>query len=148
VPAQRRLANVFQYMIGNTDFSLIKGPDETDCCHNSVPMTATGGAPYTPVPYDFDFAGLVNAPYAVVDRRFPIRNVRQRFYRGRCIDNEYLPAVFEQFLARRQDFLDVLDTLDMANRRTKRDVAGYLDKFFEDITDPRRIEKQFIERCN
>jgi hypothetical protein len=147
-PAQRRLAYVFQYMIGNTDYSLINGPDESDCCHNTVPMTATGGAPYTPVAYDFDFAGLVNAPYAVVDRRFPISNVRQRFYRGRCMDNDYLPDLFATFIEQRPEFAAIVDELDMLSNRTRRDVTNYVDRFYRDITDPKRIEKQFIGRCN
>ena len=147
-PEQRRLAYVYQYMVGNTDYSLIHGADENDCCHNSVPMTSTGGAPYTPVLYDFDFSGLVNAPYAIVDRRFPISNVRQRFYRGRCIDNDYLPDIFATFIEQRPAFTAIVDELDMLSNRTRRDVTNYLDRFYRDITDPTRIEKQFIGRCN
>jgi hypothetical protein len=147
-PAQRRLAYIYQYMIGNTDYSLIHGADENDCCHNSVPMTATEGPPYTPVPYDFDFSGLVNAPYAVIDRRFRISNVRQRLYRGRCIDNEFLPENFAYFTEKRAAFLSILDEIDLLSGRTLRDVTGYLDRFFEDISDAGRIKKQFIDRCN
>jgi hypothetical protein len=148
VPEQRRLAYVYQYMIGNTDYSLIHGADENDCCHNSVPMTATGGPPYMPVPYDFDFAGLVNAPYAIVDRRFPISNVRQRLYRGRCVDNEHLPELFSRFREKREEFTAILGEPDMLSGRTRRDVTSYLDRFYRDISDPERIEKQFIDRCN
>ena len=61
---QQNLVNVFQYLIGNTDFSLTKAEPDKDCCHNADLMSAAGISPFTPLPYDFDFAGLVNAPYA------------------------------------------------------------------------------------
>ena len=40
--AHTNLINVFQFMIGNTDFSLIRGPADDDCCHNSVPFSSVG----------------------------------------------------------------------------------------------------------
>ena len=60
---------VFQYMISNLDWAMTAGPAGMDCCHNSRLMGAKGTTGATtgliPVPYDFDYAGLVNAPYAV-----------------------------------------------------------------------------------
>lgn len=146
-PAQMNLVSVFAYMIGNTDFSLIRGADELDCCHNSVPMTATGGPPYTPVPYDFDFAGMVNAPYAAPNPRFGLRNVRQRLYRGRCVNNERLPETFEHFVSKRTAMLDIIAGLEMVSNRTKRDVTRYLDGFYRDISNPETVQKQFIDMC-
>ena len=40
-----------------------------------------------PVPYDFDFSGLVGTPYATPPDQVPIKNVRTRFYRGYCSHN-------------------------------------------------------------
>jgi hypothetical protein len=79
---QTNLINLFQYLIGNTDYSLIRGPLDDNCCHNSVPFS-DGNDTYS-IPYDFDFAGLVNAPYADPNPRLNLRNVRTRLYRGRC----------------------------------------------------------------
>ncbi len=68
---------VFEYMIGNTDYSLY-------ALHNvrlvQLPETRLM---YT-VPYDFDLAGAVHPPYAIPDRRLGISSVTDRLYRGPC----------------------------------------------------------------
>ena len=74
---QMTFVNLFQYMIGNTDWSIPK-------CHNiklMVPKNDTLAQPFA-IPYDFDFCGLVDASYAVPDERFEIQSVRDRLYRG------------------------------------------------------------------
>jgi hypothetical protein len=144
---QQNLVNVFQYMIGNTDFSLINGVDENDCCHNSVPMTATGGPPYYPVPYDFDLSGLVNAPYATPNPRFRLRDVRQRLYRGRCRNNDLLDGTLDLFIDKREDMLDIVTEVDMLATTTKNNVNRYMDSFYREITDPKRVESRFLNKC-
>ena len=67
---QINLVSIFQYMIGNTDWSVpVK--------HNiklMVPKNDTLARPY-PIPYDFDYAGLVNAPYAVPDEQLALNRL-------------------------------------------------------------------------
>ena len=146
-PKQQNLVNIFQYMIGNTDFSLIQGVDENDCCHNSVPMTGTGGPPYMPVPYDFDLAGIVNAPYATPNPKFPIRSVRQRLYRGRCVNNEYIDESLALIVEHRDEMMSIIAELDVASDTTKKNVTRYLDAFFKEIADPKRVESKLRGRC-
>ena len=71
--------DLFQYLIGNTDWSVIYG-------HNIVHLKEPDGFE-TPVPYDFDFSGLVNASYAGPPPSLPIRSVRERVFRGFCRDD-------------------------------------------------------------
>jgi hypothetical protein len=52
---QAGLMYVYQYAIGNTDWSMTH-------FHNVKVMRI--GTDYFPIPYDFDFSGLVDAPYA------------------------------------------------------------------------------------
>ncbi len=65
---------VFQYMVGNTDWSMVQ-------FHNAEVFQNLEGI-YVPVPYDFDWTGFVSARYARPDERLRIRNVRLRIYRG------------------------------------------------------------------
>jgi hypothetical protein len=146
-PAQESLVNLFQYMIGNTDYSLVKGEDPEDCCHNSELLTATGEAPYTPLPYDFDLAGLVNARYAVPNPQFKLRSVRQRRYRGVCEQNELLPGTIQHFLDHRDAIYAIIDDLAPLDSSNRKDITGYLDSFFEVITSPRAINGRLINRC-
>jgi len=145
--AQENLVNLFEYMIGNTDFSLVDVVEGEDCCHNSILLSATGKPPYTPVPYDFDFAGLVNAPYAAPNPRFKLMSIRQRLYRGQCRNNELLPGSINHFLKARDNIFAMLDSLDMVTPYTNRQIRSYLEAFYDDISSPRRIRSRLISNC-
>ena len=141
------LASVFQYLIGNTDFSLILGPSNKSCCHNSVLFSA-GGAPYTSIPYDFDYSGIVDAPYAVPNPRFKLRSVKNRLYRGRCMNNDLLDSTFAYFLEKETEIRDLVDGLDGLNSRDRKEVHNFLNRFFREISDPVRKESRFISKCS
>jgi len=145
---QENLVNVFQYMIGNTDFSLINGRVSENCCHNSKLLSATDSPPYTPLPYDFDFAGMVNAPYAAANPAFKLPNVRVRLYRGQCSNNELLPDTFRQFLEKKDAIYAIIDELDMFSSKARRGTTSYLNVFYKNITNPHVIQRQFIDECN
>lgn len=147
-PSQQNLLNVFQYMIGNTEFSLVKSEPDDDCCHNADLMSASEGAPYTPLAYDFDFAGMVNAPYAGPNPRFNLVSVRQRLYRGQCANNELLPGTIQRFLDKRDAIFGVIDDIELLESRSKRDVTRYLNSFYDDISKPKTVNSRFINKCN
>ena len=92
-PAALVLLDVFQYFVGNTDWSAFAGPAGEQCCHNVVPFARADGV-LLPVPYDFDATGIVNAPYSLPDERLRIQRVRQRLYRGRCREVSELQPAF------------------------------------------------------
>ena len=146
-PRQQNLVYMFQYMIGNTDFSLINGPEISKCCHNSKLLSGTGGAPFTPLPYDFDFSGLVKAPYATPDRRFRLASVRSRLYRGHCGNNDLLPDTFRLFLDRKDAVYAIVDELEIFTANTRRSVIRYLDSFYDCITRPEAIAVEFTDKC-
>ena len=79
---------VFEYLIGNTDWDAFKkAADQETCCHNLKVVGQMAG-PVFPIPYDFDFAGMVDTRYATPDPSLGMRNVRQRQYRGICRPRE------------------------------------------------------------
>jgi len=147
-PATQNLINVFQYLIGNTEFSLFRAEPGEYCCHNIDLMSTTKGAPYTPVAYDFDFAGLVNAPYAVPNPRFEIENVRQRLFRGLCANNELLPDTLQRFMNNREAIYGIVDNLELLNSKSRRYVTRYLDDFYDRISQPESVNTSFVKTCN
>ncbi len=140
------LVSVYEYLIANTDFSLILGPLDDNCCHNAV-LFSSGGAPYTPIPYDFDFSGLVNAPYADPNPRLKIRSVTQRLYRGRCINNELLEGTFAYFLEKESDIRSLVTDLEALDDKNRKSITKFLDRFFKDISDPKAKERKFVKKC-
>ena len=143
---QTNLINVFQYFVGNTDFSLIRGPDDNDCCHNSVPFAGNGNT--IPIPYDFDFSGLVDAPYAEPNPRFKIRRVTTRHYRGRCSNNALLSDTFEYFRSKRAEIMNIVEELTPLDNKNRKKVVNYIDDFYEDIDDEKVVERRFIKGCS
>jgi hypothetical protein len=140
--------NVFQYLVGNTEFSLVRAEPGEYCCHNIDLMSATKGAPFTPVAYDFDFAGLVNAPYAAPNPRFEIKNVRQRLFRGLCANNELLPDTLQRFIDSREAIYGVVDNVELLSSKSRRDVTRYLNQFYERISQPKSVNASFVKTCN
>jgi hypothetical protein len=140
------LLDVFQYFIGNTDWSATDGPDGESCCHNVVPYARPDGV-MLPVPYDFDAAGIVEAPYAYPSPQVPIRSVRERLYRGRCRDLTELEPVFAAFTAQR-DALTALFTpqAGIPERRAAR-AGQYIDQFYAILADDAQTEREFRRNC-
>lgn len=145
-PEPAALVSVFQYLIGNTDFSMVLGPQDDDCCHNAVLFAGDHGR-YLPIPYDFDFAGLVNARYAEPNPRLKIRRVTSRLYRGNCIHNEYLDGALEQVMAQRGPVMALLDSVPGMDDRTRETARRYLGDVYDDLSAPDGAERYLIKNC-
>lgn len=140
------LVSMFQYLIGNTDFSPLRGADGERCCHNSVLMGNDSGTLLS-VPYDFDMSGLVSAPYASPNPGFRLRNVRQRLYRGRCINNEYLDRTIGLFNDRRQAILDMVSSVPGITRPTAGKTTRYIMDFYKIVNSPQQVRSRIRDRC-
>lgn len=141
---------LFEYMISNLDWDMLFArPDADDCCHNSKLLAASQEARTSiiPVPYDFDSSGLADAPYAGVPPSLPVRNVRQRLYRGYCRHNPDLPAAIAHFQARREAINAVIAGEPRLSESRRQSTRRYIDDFYELIGDPARVNSQLIERC-
>jgi hypothetical protein len=145
-PERASLVEVFQYLIGNTDFSLIRGPEGENCCHNVVLLRADA-APIVPVPYDFDATGIVDPPYAEPLPSLGIRDVRQRLYRGYCREPERLAATLERFRSARESLYAVIRDDPVLNESSKRKTLEYVDAFFATIDSPEQVQRRLAGRC-
>jgi hypothetical protein len=145
-PDQLNLTSVFGFFIGNTDFSPIAGPPGGGCCHNYV-LFGDDDGPIIPVPYDFDQSGFVDAPYARPDYRFRIRSVRQRLYRGRCANNDYLDSSLRKFRDARETLYTIVSEQEGLTEKVRKDLLRYMDDFYEIINDPRQVDRRIRDRC-
>jgi hypothetical protein len=143
---QLNLTSIFEFLLGNTDFSPIAGAPGDMCCHNYV-LFANDVDPLVAIPYDFDQSGLVNAPYAAPSPNFRIRSVRTRLYRGRCFNNAYIPASLQKFRDGRDAIYAAVDAQDGLTSGTRKSIVKYIDKFYKLIDDPRDVEKHIIDKC-
>ncbi|MGD8347504.1 MAG: hypothetical protein PVI83_09680 [Lysobacterales bacterium] len=141
---------LFQYMIGNVDWSPLIGPDPEECCHNVklvAPRPLEQGDLIQPVPYDFDSSGLVNPPYAEPPDNLGIRSVTQRVYRGYCAHNGELENARRKALDRKTDILAVLDSDERLSDRSRKKAAKYLDKYFDILEDEKDFDRLIVRNC-
>jgi len=134
------LIGLFEYMIGNTDMSLLK-------LHNIILVRASNGVVY-PVPYDFDYSGLVNARYAVPAQALNLSTVRERLYRGPCLTQEDLAPILTRLGGMRENILSIYDTVPALENGYRKDAKSYLDSFFKIIEKPGDVKRAFIDGCN
>jgi len=134
---------VFEYMISNYDWSMRAGPKGDECCHNGRLMTDRPGGPLTAVPYDFDFSGLVDAPYAGPPEGIPVDNLRQRNYRGYCIHLPQARSIAAEVAQRRAEFLGVFAAVPGLDQRNQGRAAGFVNGFFADL-DSGKIFKNCV----
>lgn len=140
-PEQDALFGVFQYMIGNTDFS-------ENALHN-VELIRMADMSISPVAYDFDYSGAVNTRYAVPDPKLTIKRVRDRLFRGYCAPPDAYDRAFARF-RQQKDSIYALYHDDLGRLLRKGDVEetlSYFDEFYETISDPRLAKRRIVEEC-
>jgi len=135
---------IFNYMIGNLDWSMRAGPVGEGCCHNGRLLAATKqpGMQVIPVPYDFDFSGLVSAPYAEAPAELKVRSVRQRLYRGYCAHGADARIVAAEMAAHRNELIGALTSTPNLTPATQARATAYLDGFFKDVASG-----TFLTKC-
>jgi len=134
------VTDVFQYMIGNTDFSLW-------ALHNFRIIRTDSSITYLPMAYDFDWSGLVDAPYAVPDHRLPIRRVTDRLYRGACHPTDLLNEAFGLFREKKDAIYGTLRDLPGLDPKRQQESTKYLDDFYKTIDDPGAVKREFGRVC-
>lgn len=136
------LAGLFEYLIGNTDFSM-------SALHNVELFARNDGNDPIPVARDFDFSGLVNARYATPDGRLRIRTVRDRLYRGYCAPDSSYAKVFALFDARKDAIYSLYHDKvgSLMQPKLVDETTKYLDDFYKTIDNPKNAKSDIIEAC-
>lgn len=133
--------SVFQYLIGNTDWSIqyrqnikLIIPSE-----NQKPLA---------VPYDFDHAGIVQAPYAMPAPELKLATVTDRRYRGYCIEEMQLfQPIFAEFKAKKDAIYSVYTESELLDPKSIKSTINYLDEFYTIINNSKRAKGDFQYPC-
>jgi hypothetical protein len=134
----------FQYMIGNTDFSVASQ-------HNEKLLFI--GKKIFPVPYDFDMSGLVDASYSSVSQvngtPLNITEVTQRLFRGFKRDEVYYQKVRNEFLENRVEMIEIIDGLELLFDDPKEFsmAKSYISSFFEVLVDDQKFSSHILEKA-
>jgi hypothetical protein len=149
-PEDVTLVAMFQYLIGNTDWSIWGLHNITivrDTAGGSGGGGGGGGGALFAIPYDFDFAGVISAPYATTPPQLPIRSVRERLYRGFCQPDTVLLAVLARFRAAKDSIYALYRSVPDLSARDVRQALDYFDGFYRTINDPGAVRREFVRGC-
>jgi hypothetical protein len=132
--------DIFQYMIGNTDFSgLFK--------HNQKVMQLDERT-VIPLAYDFDMTGFVNPPYAQVSNLVEIESVTERLYRGFCREEALFQAIRAEFLEKELTMFAIIDEhQEWMSSGEKKEAERFLGEFYSIIKNDKAFEKSIISSC-
>jgi len=134
---------IFNYMIGNTDWSVL-------IQHNVLLLLPNYPARRDRaiiVPYDFDFSGLVNANYSAPYPSLKIKSVRERLYLGICRTEEEYVAALKEFLSLKDDFYKLINEFPYLEEKSRREMISYLDGFFAGIDSRNTLAKMLMLQC-
>jgi hypothetical protein len=129
----------FQYMIGNTDWYI-------NTRHN-IDIFETSNGEMIPVPFDFDFSGLINMPYAQPSNEIPIKRVTQRYYKGSCRQNFDIENVIALFSEQKKGIFALYSNSGYLDPLTARKSLRYFKQFYKQIEDPERAKAIYGTAC-
>jgi len=134
---------VFNYMIGNTDWSVP--------IHHNVILLQEKENPRPNdnliVAYDFDYSGLVNTNYAVPFTDLPIEHVRQRLYMAVCRSEDRFIEILNEFAEKKDEFYSVVSSFPYLPEKTKVGMIKYLDEFYYGIDKRNSLVKKLRNDC-
>jgi hypothetical protein len=136
------LMAMFMYMIGNPDYSVAGR-------HNVkiLGLEGFGATGYTPVPYDFDYSGLVNASYAIPGDNLGISSVRERYFLGLCREDEaYLKAI-QTLNDHREEILELVREFSYLDERDRKEMILYLESYFKKSGNPQVLIRDLRSTC-
>jgi hypothetical protein len=141
-PRQMDLLAMFQYMIGNGDFSITGR-------HNLKIMALSPPGPggFIPVPYDFDYTGLVNTHYALPSESLDLVNVRERYFLGPCRSESMYQWAIDELTKNREKIEELIMEFEYLPEEERLDMVTYLDSFWESAEEESFFRREIQSTC-
>jgi len=134
--------SMFQYMIGNADFS-VTGRYNL----NILAMNSENPSGFLPVPYQFDFSGLVNTHYAVPSEELGTTSVRERYYLGPCRPNQVHEESIQELAQFEDVIMEYIKDFEYLDDKEKMDMIEYLDSYFKESKESGFIDRKITPTC-
>ena len=133
------MVSMFQYLVGNSDWS-------PTYFHN-VKLVVHPEGRYLTIPYDFDFAGAVDARYADPPEGYPIRSVTDRYFASYCrpeLEFESLAALFN---SKKAEIIALYEGFGLLEEDARNDVLEFYEEFWEMMEDEGEFEDEILDNC-
>jgi len=136
---QLALVHLFNYMIANKDFDVQ--------VRQNVKIVAREDQPPLVIPYDFDWSGMVNAPYTKLSGESEsVYEDRQR-YKKLCLPEAEYQTLVDRFLAIEDQVIDMYQNSSNLTEEQKEEILGYYDSFYRTLRKRKTISQVFRKGC-
>jgi hypothetical protein len=136
------VVSIFMYMIGNADYS-VAGRHNLKLIRRKDPNRPL----MVPIPYDFDYAGIVNADYAIPGENLGITSVTDRYFLGPCREDPQYLAAIDQINEHKDGILDLVSSSPYLDERNRKEMMKYLQEFFREAEDPEVLIRNIRRTC-
>lgn len=135
--------NVFQYLIGNKDWSFLTAEGSDTCCHNIDLLEIDGKL--SPVPYDFDLSALTRANYS---RRIGLMQSTRREYRGYCrTPTDPLATAIDEVQPLRDQIMAAIRDIPVLNENTQASREAFASEYFEEAAHKDDLLMKMEKNC-
>ncbi len=128
---------IFQYMIGNTDWNVAY-------YHNVKLVSCSDGKMINTIPYDFDYSGLVNAPYAIPNPDLQLQSVTDRWFMASGCSESEINVHLDQFRSKKDAITNEWKNFKLLNKRSRKHIEKFMNNFFKTINNPNKIKRAFV----
>jgi hypothetical protein len=133
---------LFQYMIGNDDWYLkayhnVKFIKRLDIEEQLI----------TPIPYDFDHAGIVDAFYAMPQKWVSVKSITDREYMGFCRDRQTYQIMIEDFNSHRSEIFQLIEDCPYLDAKNKKITRKYIEDFYKLAANPKALIFEMERTC-
>lgn len=129
----------FQFLISNLDWSITER-------HNMKMIIGDKGALPIGVPYDFDYSGIINTPYALPPEALNLPDVRTRLFRGFCRSDRYEKTI-EFYKSKKDDIYQVVNSASFLNNKSKNSMNKFITSFYDNLESEKYIDKKIVRAC-
>jgi hypothetical protein len=133
------LMSMFNYMILNTDFSV-------SILHNIELLMKEDFSAPIPIPYDFDWSGIIDVPY---ESPYAGKKTRysERVYKGPCLNRKELEPVISIMNSKRKELFSLYLEFPYLDEEQRSRSLQHLTMFYIIISNRNLIRQEFIKKC-
>ena len=132
-----KLVAMYQYVVGNSDWDIRNG--------RNIKLLRQNGKVIA-IPYDFDFTGVVNAPYAVANPNYQMKFVRDRIYLGFEELLGHMHNTLFYLEGKQKEMIRVVKRFKHLPYNSRVDIIEYLEVYFDHMEDIQMAVRNPITR--
>lgn len=127
-------------MIGNTDWYV-------NTRHNTDVFQNKSSEALIPVPFDFDLAGVISTLYAMPSKEIPINEVKERYFKGSCRDQEPFYETIALFNSKKEEIYSLYNSFEFLPNYVIKKSLRYYSKFYKIINNPDQVASLLNGAC-